>query len=231
MAKKKWCATLKKTVAQRNRVLIEFIQDRSGSMDKSWQETLSGFKVFVDDLAKQKGADHFLSLTTFDTLVDRPLSCVPIKDVKPAILAEYGPRGGTALYDAVGDVLTGIDSRAAEFDKIIVVIVTDGQENSSRIFEKDAVNTLVDARLQKGNYTFTYLGTQPETWDDASKIGFAAGQTVVWDQGHTGSTYRVMAQSLGNFTRSAEARTDSLFSTYANASDLEDANMKVKSGQ
>ena len=215
------------TKKKKNRVLIEFIQDRSGSMSASWAETLNGFKVFVDDLAKQKGADHFLSLTTFDTLVDRPLSCVPIKSVKPGILAEYGPRGGTALYDALGDVLTGIDSRAAEFDKIIVVVVTDGQENSSGVFTKEAVNTLVDAKLQKGNYTFTYLGTQPETWNDASKIGFAAGQTVVWDRRRTGSTYTVLAASLGNFTRSGEARTDSLFETYADSGSLQEANMQV----
>ena len=60
-------------MSHKTKVLVNFIQDRSGSMTPVWEETLNGFKCFLNDL-REKGAadgiDYLFSLTTFDALID-----------------------------------------------------------------------------------------------------------------------------------------------------------------
>lgn len=162
------------------KILISFIQDRSGSMADVWKETLSGFKTYVKDMLadqqKDSEVEYVFSLTTFDTSIDTPYIGVPIANVDGDILQKFGPRGGTALYDAVGKTLQAHDEdKSLTFDKAIVVIVTDGQENSSREWSKDALHAAIDERIKRGNWTFTYLGTQPETWSNASALGVGVG--------------------------------------------------------
>lgn len=226
-AKKK---TKKKIVKPkyRQRVLFEMIHDRSGSMRETWDENLSGFDVFVQDLVKDNSVDQFLSLTVFDTLVDRPLHCKPLSQVNPYILSHYPPRGMTSLYDAVGNSLEALKAIESDFDKIVVVIITDGQENASRIFNKATINDAIDKALAKGKYTFTYLGTQPETWNDASAIGMPSGNTVRYDSElHAGSTYSIAAQALNGFKTSKMRFTRSLYADHGDAKAMLGANFEV----
>ena len=79
----------------RTRVLVNFIQDRSGSMASVWQETVNGFKQFIKDLKEkgdQDGVDYLLSLTVFDTLIETPLLAVSLDEVPEDALAKHGPR-------------------------------------------------------------------------------------------------------------------------------------------
>ncbi len=214
------------------KVLVNFIQDRSGSMGSVWMETLSGFKSFVEDL-KKKGAedsiDYLFSLTTFDTLVECPFIASPVADVPSDALASYGPRGSTALYDAVGKTIenTAADSKGA--DKIICVIVTDGQENSSREWSKDALNQVIAGKLDLGNWTFTYLGTQPETWDDASSLGIGVGATASYSGQQAQATYHVVLDSVHAMATSSDRQSLNLFrSKHADPGAMRDAGMGTK---
>lgn len=205
----------RKTLRQRNRInktrtLVHFIQDRSGSMSATWTENLQGFKAFVDDLRKDKKSEYRLSLTVFDTAVDTPISPRLIGDVNPAILAEFGPRGMTALYDAVGATLELNRKYADDADKVIVIIVTDGQENSSREWTKERLHTAIDALIREGKTTFQYLGTQPETWDDASSIGITAAATYR----HAGSTYSLVSSAVRGFSTSTDSQSLNLIGHY-----------------
>ena len=47
----------------------------------------------------------------------------------------YRPNGNTALLDAIGNTVQTINTDG--FDKIITVIMTDGEENSSREWKLD----------------------------------------------------------------------------------------------
>lgn len=189
------------------RILLSFIQDRSGSMSTVWNETLNGFNKYVEDMkadqAKDNEVEYLLSLTTFDTVIDTPLVGKPINEVDGRILAHHGPRGMTALYDAVGKTLQAHDDdKNLTFDKAIVIIVTDGQENSSREYSKDAVHAAIDDRIKRGNWTFTYLGTQPETWDDATSLGVGVGASANYNAHNAHATYGVMASASANMARS-----------------------------
>lgn len=213
---------------KKQRVLVSFLQDRSGSMNSNWSETLNGFKVFVKDLQSDAvEVDYSFSLTTFDTLIDKPYQATPIAQVDPDILAGFGPRGGTSLYDAMGATIEDITRLANDFDKIIMVIVTDGGENTSRAFNKDKIHTLVDECLKTDRWTFQYLGTQPETWGDAGNIGLGVGSTMTFSNiGAQGAAaYNVTSDGIKNFSKSAFTSTNNLGSRYAGAAMREAACM------
>lgn len=194
------------------KILISFIQDRSGSMSSVWEETLNGFKAYVTDMQADQQKDNELgylfSLTAFDTQIEMPYLGVPITTVDIDILKKYGPRGSTALYDAVGKTIQAIDDdKSITFDKAIVVIVTDGQENSSREWSKTALHAAIDERIKRGNWTFTYLGTQPETWDDANSLGVGVGASATYNAQNAGATYQTMAFASANMARSIHGQS------------------------
>jgi len=199
------------------RVLVNFIQDRSGSMQSVWAETLSGFKVFVNELREKgpkEGVDYLFSLTTFDTLVETPIVAAPIANVDAGILAKHGPRGGTALYDAVGATIQNTDANRCGAEKVIVVVVTDGQENSSREWTKELLHAAVDSKLKQGDWTFTYLGTQPETWDDAGALGIAPGATSVFRGRSSAMMYAAVAGSVGRLSASQQKSSPALMAEF-----------------
>ncbi len=194
------------------KILVSFIQDRSGSMADVWAETLNGFKSYVEDLQadqkKDNEVEYLFSLTTFDTVIETPYMGVAIDRVDSTELNNHGPRGGTALYDAIGKTLQAVDDdKKLSFEKAIVVIVTDGQENSSREWSKQALHAAIDERIKRGNWTFTYLGTQPETWDDASSLGMGVGASAVYTPTNAGATYRAMASASASMARSAQGQS------------------------
>jgi hypothetical protein len=164
-----------------------------------WAETLSGFRKFVEDLrasAGKDGVEYLFSLTAFDSLVETPVSIQSIDSVDLGVLAQHGPRGSTALYDAVGTTLQNADANRDGAEKIIIVVVTDGHENSSREWNKDTLHSAIDARIKEGNWTFTYLGTQPETWDDAGVAGLPAGSAARFNPTMARDAYSALASSV-----------------------------------
>lgn len=210
------------------KVQVNFIQDRSGSMASVWSETLSGFRTFVKDLKSQGAKDdiqYSFTLTVFDTLIDIPLNEVEIDKVSEDILTKYEPRGCTALYDAVGKTIETMGKSKA--DKVICVIVTDGQENSSREWSKDAVHSAIDAKIAAGNWTFTYLGTQPETWTDASSLGVGIGATATYQGTQAQAAYATVANALHNFSRSAQLNTN-CFMSYSDPVAVASAGMSTR---
>lgn len=213
------------------KVLVNFIQDRSGSMQSVWDETLNGFKKFIEDLrdsAKKDDIEYLFSLTTFDTQIDTPIVAKPINDVNLNELQKHGPRGSTALYDAVGITITNTEKDRHGAEKIICVVVTDGQENSSREWTKDKLNQAIEAKLNAGDWTFTYLGTQPETWDDATSIGVGVGATATYTPTMAAAAYACTANAVASFSASSARGTRSLLHSYSTPQRMSAAGMKTK---
>lgn len=211
------------------KVLVAFVQDRSGSMASVWEETLSGYKAYVKDMQTKgpvEGVDYLFTLTVFDTSVDHPYTTISANDVSLDELAKHGPRGGTALYDAVGSTIRKIEADRGGADKVLVVIVTDGHENSSREWTKDGLKAAITEKIGQGDWTFTYLGTQPETWDAASGIGISVGNTINYVGANAASTYTAMAAGRSSLAISS-LRATSVFTSSIPQSMVDKSEMKV----
>lgn len=177
---------------------ISVILDRTGSMQDIRSDIVGGYNAF---LAAQKDGPGkaTLSLVQFDSQDPYEVlhAYADLTAVSPLSLDQYVPRASTPLYDAMGrgilDLEAWLASRpdAERPAKVIFVVVTDGQENASREFDRARVNRLVEAKKQLG-WDFVFLSADLGAFDDAGGLGVdyaarlmfdktAEGNRMVWD--------------------------------------------------
>ena len=76
-----------------------------------------------------------MSLTTFNTELNVRYIAKKIEDAEELSHENYIPAGCTAMYDAIGATILATDKAVKAMkkkpDKILFVVMTDGQENSS----------------------------------------------------------------------------------------------------
>jgi uncharacterized protein YegL len=152
------------------------IIDRSGSMDRVKDEAIHGFNHFIEEQAKLEG-EVIVSTTLFNTDVDTIYSGQPIKDVKELTPKTYVPLGCTALHDAVCETIDAVGKRIAEANeedrpcKVIVSILTDGLENSSRRFKKKDVLERIKHQSEKYGWEFIYLAANQDAFAEGESMG------------------------------------------------------------
>lgn len=162
---------------RRDRTDITLIVDRSGSMEQMRMDAEGGVNAFVRRQASEPG-EALVTLVQFDTEYEFLHKGVPAASVGQFTLA---PRGGTALLDAVGRAIDETGARLAALPEaerpglVVFVIVTDGQENSSREYTRDAVREKIRHQQEVYRWQFTFLGATPEAFAEAGSLGVAAG--------------------------------------------------------
>ena len=118
---------------------------------------------------KHPEQEHYVSLVSFNDDVKTIYDCVEVEQVKEINDETYQPSCCTALYDAMGISLSKLRKRVAESDKVLVTVVTDGYENSSKEYSGKAIKTLVDELKAKG-WVFAYIGANQDVEAVAATI-------------------------------------------------------------
>jgi len=187
-------------------VHIYFVLDRSGSMSSIQHDVIGGFNRFVAEQREQPGKCR-LTLVQFDSQGPHEviLDAVKIADVPDLTTQSFQPRGGTPLLDAEGWTINkAIDREKArgEADKkaeaILFVTYTDGEENQSREWTKEAL-TAAKATAEERGWTFTYLGCGHDSYGQAHSIGTVAAsvQNFAGDSQGVSASYASLSGAVG----------------------------------
>jgi hypothetical protein len=130
--------------------LISVILDRSGSMASVREPTIQGFNDFLEAQRQQNdGGRALMSLTQFDDRYEVNFVGEPIENIPNLDTSSYVPRSRTALYDAIGRTVHEMEAWIREHDwkeRVLVLIVTDGQENASREYTFEAARALIEGK-------------------------------------------------------------------------------------
>ena len=198
---------------EKKTTLVNFILDKSGSMESVVDSTISGFNEYIGKL-KNDGNSYEFSLTFFDTEVVKKYVATPIRNVDSLNKDNYQPMGGTALYDAVCSTVRSIERDLVEGVKVLNVILTDGEENASRLHTERDFSDMVKRLEGKGNWTFVFLGANQDSWARASKWGFAMNNVSNFHStaAGMGGTFNMLASNTSAFASSATASTRSFMS-------------------
>jgi uncharacterized protein YegL len=143
---------------RKQNVLVNVILDKSGSMASKTNDVIEGFNAYIAGLEKEDQVNYLFSLTLFDTQVAYRHVAIPLPEVKKLDSKSYQPGGNTALNDAIGITVRKVDADQPKVDKVVTVIMTDGEENSSREWTHDAVRGLIEQKEKEGGWTFVFLG-------------------------------------------------------------------------
>ncbi len=165
---------------------IVFILDKSGSMSGLESDTIGGYNSFLEKQKKEEGEAYVSTVLFSDTssvIHDR----VPIKKIEPMNDKQYFVGGCTALLDAIGGAIKHIGNVhkcAREEDrpeKTVFVITTDGQENSSHIYDYEKIKKLVKKQQEKHGWEFIFLGANIDAIGEAGKLGIASNRAVRYE--------------------------------------------------
>lgn len=173
------------------------VLDSSGSMKKLKNETIDSHNDFIEEQKKVEGEARFF-FTKFNTRIEKVFENIDIKDVPKLNENSYQPNTYTRLYDALGQTIKEIKESIKKLSdeekpaKVLFVIITDGLENDSKIYNKSKVFEMIK-KLEKKNYTFLYLGANQDAMAEGEQIGINKFNTVTWDASADGIKTAFMA--------------------------------------
>jgi hypothetical protein len=207
VAPQKLHAAFKPKRAGKNKAHVIFVLDDSGSMQSCVEPTISGFNEYLQG---QNDGNTFVTLYKFDgyrvtKIVDKMLAA----EVSPLTSETYNPRGGgTNLLDSIGSVMQTINidlssKKKNDRESIIITVLTDGAENSSKIFSKEDIAEMI-TKAEAKNWGFMFLGANVDAFSVGAAIGFNVNNTLQYST----------ENSVGAI-RSASAMTTRMKSAYA----------------
>jgi Mg-chelatase subunit ChlD len=194
------------TEATKKKTLLIGILDESGSMGPKRADVIGGFNTFLAEQRKLEADDLSMILAKFNTVVSLVHKAVPIADVQPLTPETYTPGGNTALFDAIAQAIRLAD--AETFDRAICLIMTDGEENSSRETTKEQVAAIIKEHGARGNWTFAYIGENPERW--ARETGASVRNTAQYNHGDPQASFHIASLGIQISRRSAETHFDDI---------------------
>lgn len=224
-----------------NSIDITVLLDRSGSMESIKHDMEGGFATFLEDQKKAPGETR-ISLCQFDAYHSNQFSGAyhPVKlpaadgddwyqAIYSGLLAKDAPplrlvpRGGTALLDAMARCIDETGARLAALpesqrpEKVLFVVITDGQENSSRHTTRAQVAERVKRQTDVYKWDFIYLGADHNAFHEAQLMGININNVGTYEK-TGGGVMRAFACTTSN---SYSLRAGQPVAVY-----LDDANLK-----
>lgn len=177
----------------KNSLYVHIVLDSSGSMLANKALTLKACNDYI--AALDDGT--VVTVDRFSTLAVRLFESRPKAQamIQPD---QYPCAGNTALYDAIGQAVTSIDTKAKDFDRIALVVQTDGAENCSREFTLDAIRQILRDKQEGEGWLILYLGAGLQAEQQFLNLGATPANTANYSVGASG-------QAFSNATRSTQA--------------------------
>lgn len=197
---------------------ITVILDKSGSMWHLASDTIGGFNQFLKE-QKETPGEAILTLCTFDTDYHLIHECKALNDVPNLDDKTYVPNGGTALLDALGSTIDSVGKQLSSMkeeerpSKVVFLIITDGQENSSKHYTADKVREMVSHQQEKYNWSFVFMGANIDAFSEGTAIGISLNNTMNYSATQDGTRYLYnnVSHSLKNYRSSKSVDSNDFF--------------------
>ena len=191
---------------KKNLTELVFILDRSGSMGGLEKDTIGGYNSM---LKQQRQVDGECVITTvlFDHHCELLHDRINLRAVKPITGKEYFVGGSTALLDAIGMTIRKIaaaqknTAEAYRAEKVMFVIITDGEENASRQYSARQVREMIRLEKERYGWEFIFLGANIDAVETAGQFGISADRAVdyVPDGRGTELNFRMISETVATF--------------------------------
>jgi hypothetical protein len=177
--------------------------DESGSMSNAKQETLTAINEQIENcrkIASEMGEEAIsLSLSFFNTNVKKlfvrqsPARIGLLKSV------DYKPNGSTALLDAVGMTIQETESKIHPNDDVVMLVLTDGQENASQFFTFRQIAQQIERLKATGKWTFSFMGADIDAWDLASRLSISNSEVISLKKENLGEEMKNVQEYMSSY--------------------------------
>jgi hypothetical protein len=214
---------------------IVFVVDRSGSMKSIATDMIGGYNSFIEK-QKEVPSECYVSFYQFDDSYDVVFERVKLSEVKELDHKTFVPRGGTALYDALGRTINEYGKYLSDLpederpDRVLVVTITDGDNNASRQFSVTQIRDMVQHQTEAYKWSFVFLGSNIDAWAAGADLGVSQSSTLQFAsvKGSVSKAFSALNSNTRMY-RSAEAPIAYSFSAQDVADQDEFLDSKLKS--
>lgn len=205
------------------------IIDESGSMAAFKDETVislnNEFKIIREEQTKYPNQKYLVSVITFSDKIKYLYWKTPIEEVANVESKDYNPNGYTALLDAIGFPVKLLTEQAGEDISngnatVLVSIMTDGQENSSKEFKKEQISEMIKTLQKDNRWAFSFIGCDEDSISDARSFGIAAGNIASFTAGDVKTAYKARQKMSSNY-----GATMAFFNSSSYEGTLQDLNL------
>ena len=156
------------------------VLDTSGSMSSIIKESINAFNNFLKT-QRELSDECTITINLFDDKFETIVENKNLKEVTDVTDKQWCPRGLTALYDSIGKSISNAKSSFSKSGvnkpaKVLVCIVTDGQENASKEYNATTIKKLIKT-CEEENWNFMYLASGQDAFAVGSQFGMAVGNT------------------------------------------------------
>ena len=181
---------------------ISILLDSSGSMGGTWTETIQSLESFISDQKKQNG-ELTLSLYTFNT---RTKTIFDFQDAQYINKLDLpSPSGWTSLFDCVAISIDSLGRKLSKMnewerpEKVLYLIFTDGEENSSKDHRLSDVRSRIDHQKSKYGWSFVLLGADFTANKLAEETHIGEGFVFNYDKARTMCAVNSLSNSVTKY--------------------------------
>jgi hypothetical protein len=196
--------------------VVSFLLDETGSMNQQMDDTIGSFNSYIETLKEESDEDveYRFSLKKFCKQKRETLTKLsPLSEVPELGRDNFFPGGSTPLVDAsvniIRDTQRWIEEEDIDPDNVIVTILTDGKENSSKENTNEDLSELVNEKEEEG-WEFVFLGVDIDAYQEAGKYDLATGNTISGDREKLNATMDATARNTAKFA--SEKKQDMSYS-------------------
>lgn len=192
---------------------ITIILDKSESMTDCHAATIELINSFIKERHKDP-EDCILSLVQFSSSnlygdpLTRTFAGLPAKNAPRLTPDNYHLGGMTALLDAMGVTIVETGKRLAAMpeaqrpDRVLIVIMTDGQENHSKKFISGQIVGMTNHQRDHYRWEFMFLGADMDSITaarQAQALGVYAQNTLNYRKSSTHFAGQCMTQAVEDY--------------------------------
>ena len=149
---------------------IVFVLDKSGSMKIMGDEPVESMNNFIK-VQKNNNLKFKFTLVLFNDEVEFIFKNIDSEEIPEIKTSDYNPCGMTSLYDAIGKAISYQEDQ--KNDKVIFVILTDGQENSSNEYTNSVIKRMISDKEMNNKWKFTFLAANQDSFAVGATLGIA----------------------------------------------------------
>lgn len=178
---------------------LVFILDKSGSMSGFESDTIGGYNSVLTE-NREKKSQTYITTILFNDKTKLLHNREPISKVSNLTLDDYPVGGYTALLDAIGEGIEKMreNRKVTKNNNVLFVIITDGQENSSRKYSSSKIKAMIKSAETEDKWDFIFLGANIDAISEAENIGIKSSNATGYVQDGEGydKAYRAVNKAV-----------------------------------
>lgn len=200
-----------------NLTYIAILLDRSGSMHGSENDVIGGVNTFLEDQRKLM-SNAVITIARFGTTYETVYEDIPVRAARPLTTADFVPRGGTALCDAMGRMVNHVAAKLAAMPEekrpgqMIFLVFSDGEENQSQETSRAEAVAMVKEQETKYSWKFLFFGMGIDglaVGGDVGMKGFTSSKT----SGGIARSAKVASAYVGNSRMGNKEIADQMYAS------------------